>query len=654
MSRLWQLVGQRLQVCLGLLLLLLSLLPPSIHIQAAAPEPPALPALTRGPDADFFGIVGRDPWFEWNTNPEHFPNALNQTALEGMARDLAFAGAGWIRIELRADHDDNAPGGPGYIDYRKWDWFIKECAPKYNLKVLLLLGSAVLDHSSTDPTVSFSRINDLPDRPDGTNNYSRLFAARTKEIADHFGSAVAAYEILNEANISEILYNESGGTQMEFNPGIYGALLTDIYTAVKPAHPTVQLIVGGLLYGFRPNASADYDYLYVLYQGERVQGYYHATGRYPWDGVGSHAYYVGDAQQIIEHYRQLRGVMAGQGDTTKLWLTEIGTDAVPAEVEPEFLAAKPTPSEEKQAQLIRDLMPQLQGELRSFIANVFWFKYEDFPLPSGWVNYGLVRLPIDGHGAYLQPPSVRKPAFEVFQSFANPAAHPAAPELPEHQSAGAYYFPQTQHAISGAFRAYWEQEGGLARFGFPLTSVFVSGGYRVQYFERARFEYHPENSDPRYQVQLGLLTAYLTQGRSFPKGVPIKPTPPPQPTNTPTRAATPTCAPGTAGCSPAPATPTIPTVPTMTTVPTMAYFPETSHNLSGAFYTYWTTYGGLASFGYPISEELREVNQADGKTYTVQYFERARLEYHPENPPPYDVLLGLMGLETINLGGWYR
>ncbi len=29
--------------------------------------------------------------------------------------------------------------------------------------------------------------------------------------------------------------------------------------------------------------------------------------------------------------------------------------------------------------------------------------------------------------------------------------------------------------------------------------------HRVQYFERYRLEYHPENSDPKYQVLLGLL-----------------------------------------------------------------------------------------------------------------------------------------------------
>jgi hypothetical protein len=36
---------------------------------------------------------------------------------------------------------------------------------------------------------------------------------------------------------------------------------------------------------------------------------------------------------------------------------------------------------------------------------------------------------------------------------------------------------------------------------------------------------------------------------------------------------------------------------------------------------------------------------SDGQEYTVQWFERARFEHHPENDPPYDVLLGLLGVE---------
>ena len=44
-------------------------------------------------------------------------------------------------------------------------------------------------------------------------------------------------------------------------------------------------------------------------------------------------------------------------------------------------------------------------------------------------------------------------------------------------------------------------------------------------------------------------------------------------------------------------------------------------------------------FGYPISEEFTEVNQADGRTYTVQYFERNRFEWHPELRPPFNIKL---------------
>jgi hypothetical protein len=74
------------------------------------------------------------------------------------------------------------------------------------------------------------------------------------------------------------------------------------------------------------------------------------------------------------------------------------------------------------------------------------------------------------------------------------------------------------------------------------------------------------------------------------------------------------------------------------------YFPETRHTVQGVFLDYWTTHGGLAQQGYPLTEEFREVNKLDGKTYTVQYFERAVFEHHPEHAgTPYEVLLTQLG-----------
>src|SRR5438093_11196800 len=78
-------------------------------------------------------------------------------------------------------------------------------------------------------------------------------------------------------------------------------------------------------------------------------------------------------------------------------------------------------------------------------------------------------------------------------------------------------------------------------------------------------------------------------------------------------------------------------------IPTLAQggcqtFKETGKTVCGKFLTYWQTHGGLAQQGYPISNEFVEVSDLNGKSYTVQYFERAVFEAHPENAAPYDVL----------------
>jgi hypothetical protein len=179
------------------------------------------------------------------------------------------------------------------------------------------------------------------------------------------------------------------------------------------------------------------------------------------------------------------------------------------------------------------------------------------------------------------------------------------------------YFPETGHNLGYSFRRYWETKGGLALFGFPLTEEFQEQNpadgktYTVQYFERNRFELHPEFAGSENEVLLGLLGNQLTQGRNFPKSAPF------------------------------------------TSTSSRTYYMQTGHSLGGVFANYWWGHGGLAIFGYPISEEFQEQNPDDGKTYTVQYFERNRFEYHPENKnTQYEVLLGLLGKQVLRQKGW--
>ncbi len=178
-------------------------------------------------------------------------------------------------------------------------------------------------------------------------------------------------------------------------------------------------------------------------------------------------------------------------------------------------------------------------------------------------------------------------------------------------AAGQRLFSETGHTVSGRFLDYWQQNGGLAQFGLPMSEPMSEQNadtgktYTVQYFERNRFEYHPDQTQP-YDVLLGRLgiTSLEHQGLNWHSF-----SGPSQPTT---------------GCQ---------------------YFAETGHALCQPFLGYWQSHGGLPLFGFPVSEMYPETSPTDGKTYTVQYFERNRFEHHPENAAPYNVLLGLLGTE---------
>ncbi len=147
------------------------------------------------------------------------------------------------------------------------------------------------------------------------------------------------------------------------------------------------------------------------------------------------------------------------------------------------------------------------------------------------------------------------------------------------------YFADTDHWVCDEFLEFYEAWGGVEIFGYPLTEECEDPrlGLRVQYFQRARMEWHPYNNDP-YKVQLGLLVD--EQGYDFPLADPEK-------------------------------------VPAFNSS-LHHYFPETRHVVFYEFLNYFREKGGLDIFGYPRSEFMYE----DG--YIVQYFQRARMEWHPE------------------------
>lgn len=196
--------------------------------------------------------------------------------------------------------------------------------------------------------------------------------------------------------------------------------------------------------------------------------------------------------------------------------------------------------------------------------------------------------------------SIRLRAHSILTVFLTLLAVTATlPTLPAQAATEPLFVTATGHYVHGVFRDYWDKNGGLPIFGYPITDEYIDSqsGRVVQYFERARFERTGANATA---VALGMLGREATVGRTFATSQPIK--------NTATR----------------------------------RYFPETKQIVQYGFKQIWETKGGLAIFGLPISGEIQE-QADDGKTRTVQYFERVRFEYHPELPDGQRVLISLLG-----------
>jgi hypothetical protein len=170
-------------------------------------------------------------------------------------------------------------------------------------------------------------------------------------------------------------------------------------------------------------------------------------------------------------------------------------------------------------------------------------------------------------------------------------------------------YPQTGVTLAGEFVPFYDQNGGLAQFGYPISQARIENGYLVQWTERQRLEHHPEHAGTRFEVLLGLLGRELTDGYDGPRFQAL----------------------GDNGES---------SLQQLQPVGGLL-FGETGHFVAEDFFEYWQANGAVPVFGYPISNEFTSGG------LRVQWFERARFERHPENPEHTRILLGHLGREAL-------
>jgi hypothetical protein len=158
------------------------------------------------------------------------------------------------------------------------------------------------------------------------------------------------------------------------------------------------------------------------------------------------------------------------------------------------------------------------------------------------------------------------------------------------------YFPETGHTVAGDFWRYYQSlpEPALV-LGYPITDAFVTNnpkGLLVQYFQRARLEFHPELLDGQRITLTNAGTMLYAAGNP---SIPVN-------------------APGACRSF------------------------ATGFSICYDFLAFFDAHGGLTQFGNPIS--MFEI-LADGRI--VQYFERARLEWHPEMARGSNIILSDVG-----------
>ncbi|HET9017196.1 MAG TPA: L,D-transpeptidase [Thermomicrobiaceae bacterium] len=217
----------------------------------------------------------------------------------------------------------------------------------------------------------------------------------------------------------------------------------------------------------------------------------------------------------------------------------------------------------------------------------------------------------------------------LLPSTASAAVAPPAPAAYD-TGPSEVYFPETGHHLSLGFLNYWRYNGDVTVFGYPISEEFQQNGVTVQYFQRAVFEYHPNAPAPDqiqvrrlgadlapaaesaylgYEIQQNYLASRL--GMDLPYSDPFA------------------------------------AIPPTTQDATQTYFTQTGHSLSGEFNKYWLMWGGVSVFGYPLSEPFTDPSTG----LTVQYFERAVFEFHPDNPAGQQVTLELLGSAAAQQAG---
>ncbi|NJK79121.1 MAG: hypothetical protein HC914_04130 [Chloroflexaceae bacterium] len=398
------------------------------------PTTTAVTSPTPSVDPDLLGLVIRDPWYDFGTAPGQ-PSAPNYAAQDRMGQMLAVLGVQWVRFEFQIEGTTEAEV---IAQIARNDYFIREVAPRHNLKIVALLGTNLVRGRDLNDLVVGATYTD-PLYGGGVNDYMKLWLDRARLIADRYKGDVDVYEVLNEHNRA---FPDGRGISADIAARLHTKFYR-FFRQVDRAAPGDQtwrddvLIIGG---GLHPAGSgqigssryvSDREYVRQLYASDGFRSYRQTYGRFPIDGMGYHPYPEeirispqSELDLITTRLDRVREVLEEVGDPDlPFWVTELG-----------YNIAFGRQTEQGQAAFLRQSLETMAA--RDDVATFFWFKYEDFPPATGpnAQQWGVLRIPFTEAncpgGACYEPrgrPDLLRESFWVFREFAGRTSTPPEP-----------------------------------------------------------------------------------------------------------------------------------------------------------------------------------------------------------------------------------
>ena len=269
-----------------------------------------------------------------------------------------------------------------------------------------------------------------------------------------------------------------------------------------------------------------------------------------------------------------------------------------------------------EAEQVRTLRVAFSVAKQFNVVGIMQWQLSDI-LPHGILDLDDYAIYYNAHFGLFRANSRPKPSAAVYKNEYSAELLPSVTTsnlplttLPNIGPGRPYYYPLTDVQVATPFREYWTQHGGFATFGYAITNVTKENGLLVQYFERAKLEFHPERmKDPDYtrldkNQKYDRLTDVARIGQEA--------------LNRSLRAG------------------------------------DLDPNLRGAaesaFGTYVAHHEGSRLFGRVLGAAFLETDPETGTTRAVQYYERGAVEFRPElGNVVRPIRLGLFAARAQNL-----